>query len=101
MRARHRFAGNQVSGLFPVLPAWPMDVKERHAQVVTETSGRKERGEAQAMEMLMDEATYAPPSAMAAAVFQAPGTSVPLDAFAPPVPRPPVLPPLAAGFSFR
>lgn len=92
--------GNRVSGLFPVLPAWPMPVTERHAAVVAETTARKQRGEAQAMEVMMDEATYAPPSPIAAAVVQPLEVPSPLPNYAPPVPRYPVLPPLPAGFNF-
>ncbi len=92
--------GNRVSGLFPVLPAWPMLVTERHTAVVTETTVRKQRGEAQAMEVMMDEATYASPSAMAAAVVQPLETPYALPSFAPPVPRLTTLPPLPAGFNF-
>lgn len=90
--------GNRVSGMFPVLPAWPMDALERHAAVVRETTARKEAAEAQSLEVMMEIASSAPPSAMAFAAAQ-PGTAMP--AGEPPLPpRPLFLPPLPGGFNF-
>ncbi|MDA1076845.1 MAG: WS/DGAT domain-containing protein [Proteobacteria bacterium] len=46
--------GNQVSGIFPVLPAWPMDAIERLKVVCTETGRIKQNQEAQALTLLQD-----------------------------------------------
>ena len=84
----------------PLLPAWPMPLTERHNRVVAETSARKNAGEAQAMQVLMEEGAAAPPSAMAAAVYQAQAPDFRFDELAPPPPRVDPLPPLVAGFNF-
>jgi WS/DGAT/MGAT family acyltransferase len=41
--------GNQVSAIFPVLPAWPMDPVQRLATVTAETTKIKENQDAQAL----------------------------------------------------
>ncbi len=92
--------GNRVSSLMPLLPAWVMPIAERHAVVVAETTRRKESGEAQAMQLLMEEGAATPPSMMAASVYQANAPDFHLDEFAPPPPRVDVLPLLPAGFNF-
>ena len=92
--------GNRVSSMMPTLPAWPMDVRERHKFVVTEMSQRKAANEAQSIELLMEQAAGVPPSAMAVAAFQ---SSVPdPGAGWDPLPSPPLflLPPLPSGFNF-
>ncbi len=57
--------GNRVSGIFPMLPAWPMDVVERHSAVCEETARIKENQEAQALEFMMEAMPALPPVAMA------------------------------------
>lgn len=44
--------GNKVSAIFPVLPAWPMDVGQRLTAVCAETNRIKENQEAQALALL-------------------------------------------------
>lgn len=56
--------GNRVSSLQPVVPAWPMEIDERHQRVRSEMHRRKENQEAQALRLLM-EAPSPPPIAMA------------------------------------
>ncbi len=48
--------GNQVSAIFPVLPAWPMALVQRLAAVIAETDRIKGNSEAQALTMLQDAA---------------------------------------------
>lgn len=57
--------GNRVSGIFPMLPAWPMDVLERHELVCAETERIKADQEAQALEFVMESLPPLPPAAMA------------------------------------
>ncbi|MEQ8693599.1 MAG: wax ester/triacylglycerol synthase family O-acyltransferase [Pseudomonadales bacterium] len=53
--------GNRVSAIFPMLPAWPMDLIERHLAVCAETSRIKEGGEAQAMTLMQESGMTTPP----------------------------------------
>ena len=55
--------GNRVSGMYPTLPAWPMELAERHEFVRKEMERRKEDHEAQALRLLMEVPT-GPPVAM-------------------------------------
>ena len=48
--------GNQVSAIFPVLPAWPMDATQRLSTVFAETNRIKQNQEAQALTLLQDSA---------------------------------------------
>jgi len=48
--------GNQVSAIFPVLPAWPMDSSQRLAAVCAETGRIKNNQEAQALTLLQESA---------------------------------------------
>lgn len=56
--------GNRVSGMYPVVPAWPMPLEERHQRVRDEMQRRKDNQEAQALRLLM-EAPSPPPVGMA------------------------------------
>ena len=88
--------GNRVSGVFPVLPAWPMAPTERLAAVAAEMNGIKEAQSAQVLAQLQENAPPVWPLAMlptqlvgspqdpTAAVAQL-GTPLPLRG----VPRPP------------
>ena len=57
--------GNQVSAIFPMLPAWPMPSKERLAAVIAETERIKEGQDAQAMTLVADATSGTWPLAMA------------------------------------
>jgi len=48
--------GNQVSAIFPILPAWSMDPTQRLAVVCAETAKIKQNQEAQALTLLQDSA---------------------------------------------
>jgi hypothetical protein len=85
--------GNRVSAIFPVLPAWPMDVTERLQHIVAETQQIKASGEAQTLARLSEGAEDLPPVAMAAA--QLVGTPFDPTALAARFPAP-VFPELAA-----
>jgi diacylglycerol O-acyltransferase len=58
--------GNQVSAIFPMLPAWPMSCLQRLKVVVNETERIKLEGEAQALTVLQESAPEFPPVGMAA-----------------------------------
>ncbi len=85
--------GNRVSAIFPMLPASRMEITERLATVVKETSRIKEGQEAQAMTYMQESSVSVPP------VFMAPlllvGTAFDPTRFAANNPLP-VLPPLGA-----
>lgn len=57
--------GNQVSAIFPMLPAWPMSPRSRLAAVCTEMEGIKENEDAQAMTLTTEAANGVWPLAMA------------------------------------
>lgn len=57
--------GNRVSAIFPMLPAYSMDMVERHRLVCEETAKIKEAGEAQAMTLMQENSISIPPMAMA------------------------------------
>ena len=57
--------GNRVSGIFPMLPAWSMDVLERLQAVCVETGKIKESEEAQAL-TLMNETSISTPAVVMA-----------------------------------
>lgn len=56
--------GNRVSAIFPIMPAWPMDVVDRLARVRRETDRIKNGNEAQALTLLMEQSSDTPPLAM-------------------------------------
>jgi WS/DGAT/MGAT family acyltransferase len=94
--------GNRVSGMYPLLPAWPMPIRDRLRAVCDETARLKANKEPQALELLMESAPATPPTAMAQTLLV--GTPFDPTAFAarnpPPVPprfgqRPPYF-----GFNF-
>lgn len=94
--------GNRVSAMYPVLPAWPMAIKERLDLVIEETERLKANREPQALELMMESSPYVPPIAMAQTLL----VGTPFDPtalaarFPPPVlPNPGLLPPLI-GFNF-
>ncbi len=94
--------GNRVSGIFPVAPAWPMDVVERLTQICRETQRIKAADEAKALTLLMEQSSDMPPIAMAPT--QLVGTSFDPTALAARLPLP-VFPQLGAqipnvGFNF-
>jgi hypothetical protein len=94
--------GNRVSAMFPVVPAWPMDVVSRHQAVRAELDGIKARGEPETMDALQQAQAGSEPSLMAAT--QAVGT--PWDPTAAAARWPAPVPvhfgprPLQAGFNF-
>jgi WS/DGAT/MGAT family acyltransferase len=57
--------GNKVSAIFPVLPAWPMDVGRRLTAVCAETNRIKDDQEAQALALLSNSETGIWPVALA------------------------------------
>ena len=57
--------GNRVTTVFPVLPAWPMNVVQRLTAVCAETERIKHDEEAQALALIMDEASSIWPLALA------------------------------------
>ena len=57
--------GNQVSAIFPLLPAWPMSPRSRLAAVCTEMENIKENGDAQAVTLASDVTNEIWPLAMA------------------------------------
>lgn len=57
--------GNQVSAIFPLLPAWPMSPRNRLAAVCTEMNSIKENQDAQAMTLTSEAANGLWPVAMA------------------------------------
>jgi len=84
--------GNRVSAIFPVVPAWPMDVVERLNRVRRETERIKNGNEAQALTLLMEQSNDVPPLTMAPS--QLIGTALDPTALAARVPLP-VLPQMA------
>jgi len=85
--------GNRVSAIFPIMPAWPMDVVERLSRVRRETDRIKNGNEAQALTLMMEQSNDTPPLAMVSS--QLIGT--PLDPTALAARQPlPVLPLMAA-----
>ena len=61
--------GNQVSAIFPMLPAWPMNPVSRHGVVCAEVERIKSEQEAQALTLLQNSAPEPWPMAMAASQF--------------------------------
>jgi diacylglycerol O-acyltransferase / wax synthase len=57
--------GNQVSAIFPVLPAWPMNASQRLTAVCTETDRIKNDQEAQALALLTQSESLVWPVALA------------------------------------
>lgn len=57
--------GNQVSGIFPVIPAWPMSPRSRLAVVCAETERIKQNEDAQAMTLATESSSGLWPLAMA------------------------------------
>lgn len=78
--------GNQVSAIFPLLPAWPMDCIERLQVVTTETVRIKQEEEAQALTVMQESMPTIPPVGMATS--QLVGTRLDPTAFAARVPLP-------------
>lgn len=78
--------GNQVSGIFPMFPAWPMDTEDRLHAVIAETERIKGAGEAQALTQMQDTMPEFPPTGMMAS--QLVGTQFDPTAFAARVPMP-------------
>jgi len=78
--------GNQVSAIFPMLPAWPMECTERLKIVVTETQRIKQEGEAQALTIMQESIPEIPPVGMA--VSQLVGTQLDPTALAARIPLP-------------
>ena len=67
--------GNQVSAIFPMLPAWPMDVLTRLSAVCAETSRIKDAEEAQALTLAQERA----PEPWPVAMWPSQMVSTPLD----------------------
>ncbi len=78
--------GNQVSAIFPMLPAWPMDCTDRMHAVIEETTRIKESEEAQALTVMQQSMPSLPPVGMA--VSQLVGTVFDPTALAARVPVP-------------
>lgn len=78
--------GNQVSAIFPMLPAWPMDTIERLQAVITEMQRIKSDGEAQALTVMQENMPEIPPIGMA--MSQLVGTRLDPTALAARVPLP-------------
>ena len=57
--------GNRVSAIFPMLPAYSLDLETRHRKVCEETSRAKANGEAQVMTVMQENAVSIPPFLMA------------------------------------
>ena len=57
--------GNRVSAIFPMFPAYPMDLMARHLQVCAETQAVKSSGAAQAITALQENAPPVPPVGLA------------------------------------
>jgi len=86
--------GNQVSAIFPMLPAWPMNCVERLGLVIEETERIKTAEEAQAITALQQTLPEVPPFGMLASQYV--GTAFDPTALAARVPLP-ILP----SFGFR
>ena len=56
--------GNQVSGIFPMLPAWPMVATARLEAVITEMERIKQEEEAQALTLFRESMPSVPPVAL-------------------------------------
>jgi hypothetical protein len=78
--------GNQVSAIYPMLPAWPMECTERLKVVTTETQRIKQDEEAQALTVMQESMPTIPPVGMVAS--QLIGTRFDPTAFAARVPLP-------------
>ncbi len=94
--------GNRVSAMFPILPAWPMDIEERLIGVCEETATLKGNQEPQALELMQEMNGGTPPMTMAQTLLV--GTPFDPTAFAAQNP-PPVMPPFGPrppliGFNF-
>jgi len=94
--------GNRVSGIFPRLPAWPMDIAERLEFVRLQTEGIKANREAQALQVLQESVPELSPLAMAPSVLvgspmdpTVPAAQFPFPVFPRMGPRPPFF-----GFNF-
>jgi WS/DGAT/MGAT family acyltransferase len=79
--------GNQVSAIYPMLPAWPMDCSERLQVVVKETQRIKQDEEAQALTVLQESMPLLPPLSMAT-TSQLVGTAMDPTALAARMPLP-------------
>ena len=87
--------GNQVSAIFPRLPASPLNPVERLHSVMAETERIKREEEAQSLMILQEAMPYFPPLAMAASQL----VGSPIDpTYAASRIRSPVLPPLAGNY---
>ena len=78
--------GNQVSAIFPLLPAWPMDCNERLQAVTVETQRIKNNEEAQALTVMQESMPRIPPLGQAAS--QLVGTPFDPTAFVARIPLP-------------
>jgi len=78
--------GNQVSAIFPMLPAWPMGTTERLHTVIEETQRIKQDEEAQALTVMQENMPEIPPIGMAAT--QLVGTAFDPTALAAKIPMP-------------
>ena len=86
--------GNQVSAIFPMLPAWPMDSVDRLGLVVEEIERIKDEEEAQALTVAQQSMPVIPPIGMAATqLIGTPLDPTAMAAFMPP--------PIAPDFGFR
>ena len=82
--------GNRVSAMYPMLPAWTMDVGARLESVRTETARLKANQEPQALELLMEtNAGATPPVAMGQTLL----VGTPFDPTAFLARNPPLVPP--------
>ena len=88
--------GNRVSGMFPTMPASPMDPLQRHELIKAETLRIKESGQAQGLELLTETAPPTPPGLMAPALLAALAPALP--AF--PLPPRPAFPAPQFGVNF-
>lgn len=86
--------GNQVSAIFPRLPAEPMDCVQRLNVVIAETERIKRDEEAQALTVMQESMPYVPPVGMA--MTQLVGTPMDPTRLASQFPQPP--PPAFGGF---
>ena len=78
--------GNRVSGIFPTLPAWSMDITDRLRVVCEETTRIKRDEEAQALTLMNETSMSVPPVIMAPALLV--GTSFDPTALAARMPLP-------------
>ena len=94
--------GNRVSAIFPMLPAYSLDLETRHRKVCEETNRAKSNGEAQVMTVMQENSISIPPFLMAPSLLV--GTPFDPTRIAAANP-PPVLPaigmrPLGPGINF-